>query len=64
MFSVSIVGAGELGGAVARVSRRVNGLRGSGSSTMQDDCGGQALDIQQAGPIEGSDTRLTATLTS
>lgn len=60
MFSVSIVGAGELGGAIARtLARRGRFTR----IRLIDDAGtvaaGKALDIQQAGPIESYDARLT-----
>jgi malate dehydrogenase len=61
MSFVAIVGAGELGGAIARTLAtrgRVGDVRliDAGSSVAA----GKALDIQQAGPIERSDTRITA----
>jgi len=56
---VAILGAGEIGGAVARAlaaRARVDAVR------LIDEQGnvaaGKALDIRQAGPITGSDTRL------
>jgi malate dehydrogenase len=60
MPSVSIVGAGEIGASVARalaVRERFTRLRlidAEGSVAE-----GKALDIRQAGPIEGYDTRIT-----
>ena len=62
MRSIVIIGAGELGGALARqlaaadVSSRV---------VMVDDAGqvaeGKALDIRQAAPVDGYSTHLTGT---
>jgi malate dehydrogenase len=60
MFSVSIVGAGEVGGALARTlagRERVSRIR------LVDDektvAAGKALDIQQTGPVESFDVRVT-----
>jgi malate dehydrogenase len=62
MQTVAILGAGELGGAVARalacqdlVSRIL--LIDHAGDVAQ----GKALDIQQSGPVEGFDTRLAGT---
>jgi malate dehydrogenase len=62
MSLVAIIGAGEIGGAVARAlaSRgRVGAIR------LIDDnaqvAAGKALDLMQSGPISRSDTRLDAT---
>ncbi len=62
MSSVAIVGAGEIGGAVARsltVAGRVTSVR------LIDDtpgvAAGKALDLRQAEPITGSDTRIIGT---
>ena len=59
MSLVAIIGAGEIGGAVARTlaSRaRVDAVR------LIDDnesvAAGKALDLMQSGPISGSDTRI------
>ena len=61
MSLVAIIGAGEIGGAVARAlaSRsRIDVIR------LIDDSGpvaaGKALDLTQAGPISRSDTRIDA----
>ena len=61
MSHVAIIGEGEVGGALAAAlarSARVGPIRlidGAGALAA-----GKALDIQQAGPVEGFDTRLTA----
>jgi malate dehydrogenase len=60
MQSVAIVGAGELGGAVAHVLARRSVVR---SITLIDESGrvaaGKALDIAQAAPVEGFATELS-----
>jgi malate dehydrogenase len=61
MSKVAIVGAGVVGGAVAhRLAERAR----VGDIVLVDDAAGvatgKALDIQQAGPIVGSDTTLAA----
>jgi malate dehydrogenase len=60
MRDVAIIGAGELGGAVAHVLARRNCVR---SITLIDDSGraaaGKALDIAQAAPVEGFSTELS-----
>jgi malate dehydrogenase len=60
MQHVAIIGAGELGGAVAHVLARRDLVR---SITLIDDSGrvasGKALDIAQAAPVEGFATQLT-----
>ena len=57
---VAIIGAGELGGAVAHVLARRDVVR---SITLIDDSGrvaaGKALDIAQAAPVEGFATQLS-----
>jgi len=62
MREVAIVGAGELGGAVAHVLARRDAVR---SIVLADESGrvaaGKALDIAQAAPVEGFATRLTGT---
>ena len=59
MSLVAIIGAGEIGGAVARAlaaRARVDTVR------LIDETGsvaaGKALDLKQSGPISGSDTRI------
>jgi malate dehydrogenase len=62
MSLVAILGAGEVGGAVARVlaSRaRVDIIRLI--DEQSDVAAGKALDLRQAGPIGGSDTRIEGT---
>lgn len=62
MSEVVIVGAGEIGGAVAHALARravVNEL--TIVDERVDAARGKALDIQQSGPIEHFETRLTAT---
>ena len=61
-MTVCIIGAGELGGAIAHAlarGERVDRVR------LIDDAGtiaaGKALDIQQAGAIDGFHTRLEGT---
>src|SRR5713226_2792475 len=60
MQHVAIIGAGELGGAVAHVLARRDVVR---SITLIDDSGraaaGKALDIAQAAPVEGFATELS-----
>jgi malate dehydrogenase len=60
MQRVAIIGAGELGGAVAHVLARRDVVR---SITLLDETGraaaGKALDIAQAAPIEGFATELS-----
>ncbi len=60
MHDVAIIGAGELGGAVAHVLARRDCVR---SIRLIDETGraaaGKALDIAQAGPVEGFATQLT-----
>jgi malate dehydrogenase len=60
MREVAIIGAGELGGAMAHVLARRNFVR---SIALIDESGrvaaGKALDIAQAAPIEGFATQLT-----
>jgi malate dehydrogenase len=60
MQHVAIIGAGELGGAVAHVLARRDFVR---SITLIDDSGrvasGKALDIAQAAPVEGFATQLS-----
>lgn len=61
MQRVAIIGAGELGGAIAHVVARRNTCR---SLTLVDENGliaeGKALDIAQAAPVEGFATRVSA----
>jgi len=61
MQEVAIIGAGELGGAVAHVLARRDIAR---LIRLVDDTGqvaaGKALDIAQAAPVEGFATQLTA----
>jgi malate dehydrogenase len=60
MQQVAIIGAGELGGAVAHVLARRNLVR---SIVLIDETGrvaaGKALDITQAAPVEGFATELS-----
>src|SRR5262245_13800282 len=62
MNEVAIVGAGELGGALAHVLARRDAVR---SIRLVDDAGrvaeGKALDIAEAAPIDGFATALTGT---
>ena len=62
MREVAIVGAGELGGAVAHVLARRDAVR---SLVLIDESGrvaeGKALDIAQAAPVEGFATQLIGT---
>src|SRR5262249_51426105 len=59
MHEVAIVGAGELGGAIAHAVARGDLVR---RITIVDETGrvaaGKALDIAQAGPVEGFATEL------
>lgn len=61
MEEVAIIGAGELGGAVAHVLARRDIVR---SIRLVDDAGGvaagKALDIAQAAPVEGFATQMLA----
>src|SRR5260221_3543573 len=60
MQSVAIIGAGELGGAVAHVLARRDVVR---SIVLIDETGkvaaGKALDIAQAAPVEGFATQVS-----
>src|SRR5262245_14571388 len=60
MLDVAIIGAGELGGAIAHIVARRDAAR---SITLVDDAGqvaaGKALDIAQAAPVECFATRLS-----
>jgi malate dehydrogenase len=62
MREVAIVGAGELGGAVAHLAARRDIVR---TVTLIDDSGrvaaGKALDIAQAAPLEAFSTRIDGT---
>jgi malate dehydrogenase len=62
MSTVAILGAGTLGGALAHC---LAGRDCVGAIRLIDTppgvAGGKALDINQAGPVEGFDTRVTAT---
>src|SRR5436189_4979806 len=62
MQEVAIIGAGELGGALAHVLARTDVAR---SIRLVDETGsiasGKALDIAQAAPIEGFATQLSGT---
>jgi len=62
MREVAIVGAGELGGAIAHVLARRDAVR---SIVLIDESGrvasGKALDIAQAAPVENFATQLTGT---
>src|SRR5689334_18165735 len=59
MNHIAVLGAGELGGAVAHALARSETAR---TITIVDDRGrvaeGKALDIAQAAPVEGFATRL------
>ena len=61
MSLVAIVGAGEIGGAAARAlafRSRVDVVRLiDGQESV---AAGKALDLRQAGPVRGSDTRVEA----
>jgi malate/lactate dehydrogenase len=58
---VAIVGAGELGASIARtIATRGRVAEVRLIDEAADIAAGKALDIQQAAPIEGSPTRLTA----
>jgi malate dehydrogenase len=62
MSTVAIVGAGELGGALARalaVRERVRQIRLIDQEKTV--AAGKALDIQQAGPVDAYDTRVGGT---
>ena len=63
MSSVAIFGAGELGGALAHLLARSNAAR---DIRLIDDAGriaaGKALDISQAGPIEGHACRVEGSI--
>jgi malate dehydrogenase len=59
MSLVAILGAGEIGGATARAlatRARVNAIRLI--DEQPNVAAGKALDLRQAGPISGSDTRI------
>jgi len=62
MREVAVVGAGELGGAVAHVLARRDVVR---SLVLYDESGrvaaGKALDLAQAAPVEGFATQLAGT---
>src|SRR5689334_24270038 len=62
MTTISILGAGELGGSVAHALARAERV---GRVVLIDDGGtvaaGKALDIQQSGAIDGFHTRLEGT---
>ena len=62
MREVAIVGAGELGGAIAHVLARRDAVR---SIVLVDESGrvaaGKALDIAQAAPVESFATQITGT---
>ena len=61
MPAVAILGAGEVGGALAgALARRAREGAIRLIDGAADVAAGKALDIQQAGPVEGFDTRLTA----
>jgi malate dehydrogenase len=59
MSEIAIIGAGELGGAIAHALARRDAV---GSITLVDERGrvaeGKALDIQQAAPVEGFATTI------
>ncbi len=62
MSTVAILGAGTLGGAVAHCLAGRDCARAIRLiDTTPGVAGGKALDITQAGPVEGFDTRVTAT---
>jgi len=62
MQTIAILGAGAVGGAVARALACLDLVP---RITIVDESGavasGKALDIRQSGPIEGFDTRLDGT---
>jgi malate dehydrogenase len=62
MTTVAIIGAGELGGAIAHALARAES---TGRIWLVDSAGnpaaGKALDIQQSGAIEGFSTQLDGT---
>jgi hypothetical protein len=62
MREVAIIGAGELGGAVAHALARCDAVRGI---TLVDETGrvaaGKALDIAQSAPVEGFATQMNGT---
>jgi malate dehydrogenase len=62
MREVAIIGAGELGGAVAHALARCDAVRGI---TLVDEAGrvaaGKALDIAQSAPVEGFATQMNGT---
>jgi malate dehydrogenase len=61
MVEVAIVGAGDLGGAIAhRVARRGRVRRVTLVDDRSQAASGKALDIMQAGPVEGFSTRVTS----
>jgi malate dehydrogenase len=61
MMEVAIVGAGDLGGAIAhRVARRGRVRRVTLVDERSQAASGKALDIMQAGPVEGFSTRVTS----
>ena len=62
MSLVAIIGAGEIGGAVARAlarRSRVDTIRLIDDA--QSVAAGKALDLMQSGPISGSDIRIEGT---
>jgi malate dehydrogenase len=62
MTTISILGAGELGGAVAHaLARRQSAGRVLLVDAAAKPAAGKALDIQQSGPIEGFHTQLEGT---
>jgi malate dehydrogenase len=62
MSTVAILGAGTLGGALAHTLAGRDCVRTIRLiDTSVGIAGGKALDITQAGPVEGFDTRVTAT---
>jgi malate dehydrogenase len=62
MTIAAIIGAGELGGAIAHaLARRESVARVLLVDTAASVAAGKALDIQQAGAIEGFHTRLSGT---
>src|SRR5262245_8501297 len=62
MREVAIIGAGEIGGALAHVLARTDVVR---SIRLVDEAGsiasGKTLDIAQAAPVEGFATQLSGT---
>ena len=62
MQTIAILGAGDLGGAVARAIACLDLVP---AITIVDEAGavaaGKALDLRQSGPVEGFDTRLEGT---